>query len=80
MPTISNTTSGPVRYPRHLHARDAKTQLRGVTNVTTVGKLEVNPTGQFGWLEGTVGVPITDALVDLLSRPSTNNRPYLEQV
>lgn len=31
--------------------------------------LEVNPTGQFGWLEGTVGVPITDALAELLARP-----------
>lgn len=40
--------------------------------------LEVNPTGQFGWLEGTVGVPITDALVDLLAHPPTYDRPNLE--
>lgn len=31
--------------------------------------LEVNPTGQFGWLEAIVGVPITDALAELLARP-----------
>ncbi|MGQ0778926.1 MAG: ATP-grasp ribosomal peptide maturase [Pseudonocardiales bacterium] len=31
--------------------------------------LEVNPTGQFGWLEGTVGVPVTAALAELLARP-----------
>lgn len=40
--------------------------------------LEVNPTGQFGWLEGTVDVPITDALADLLAHPSTRDQPNLE--
>lgn len=31
--------------------------------------LEINPTGQFGWLEAIVGVPITEALAELLAQP-----------
>jgi len=30
--------------------------------------LEVNPSGQYGWIEGLTGVPITAALVDMLLR------------
>ncbi|MGH3845933.1 MAG: hypothetical protein ACRDS0_31615, partial [Pseudonocardiaceae bacterium] len=67
MPTINNTTSGPIRYPRHLHARDAKSQLRDITDITTAGKLECNPNGQWLWLEHEVGLPIAAALADLLS-------------
>lgn len=37
--------------------------------------LEVNPTGQFGWLEGTTGVPITDTLADFLARSPTQHLP-----
>jgi len=33
--------------------------------------LEVNPGGVYGWLEAIVGVPITDALAELLARPLT---------
>ncbi|MGH3914279.1 MAG: ATP-grasp domain-containing protein, partial [Pseudonocardiaceae bacterium] len=40
--------------------------------------LEVNPTGQFGWLESTVGVPITDALAELLARPLPAATTYRE--
>ncbi len=40
--------------------------------------LEVNPTGQFGWLEATVGVPITDALAELLARPLPAATSYRE--
>ncbi|MGH3549508.1 MAG: hypothetical protein ACRDQU_15665, partial [Pseudonocardiaceae bacterium] len=67
MPTINNTTSGPIRYPRHLHARDAKSQLRDITDITTAGKLECNPGEQFGWLEARTGAPVTEALADLLA-------------
>ncbi|MGH4014684.1 MAG: MvdC/MvdD family ATP grasp protein [Pseudonocardiaceae bacterium] len=33
--------------------------------------LEVNPGGVYGWLEAIVGVPITEALAELLARPLT---------
>lgn len=29
--------------------------------------LEVNPTGQYGWIEGKTGIPLTDQLADLLA-------------
>ena len=32
--------------------------------------LEVNPAGQWGWIEGLTGMPITDALTDMLIRGS----------
>lgn len=32
--------------------------------------LEVNPSGQWGWIERRVDVPITDAIVDLLAGPT----------
>ncbi|MGH3767591.1 MAG: hypothetical protein ACRDTX_20995 [Pseudonocardiaceae bacterium] len=68
MPTINNTTSGPIRYPRHLHARDAKSQLRDITDITTAGKLECNPAGQWGWLAEETGLPIAEAIADELVR------------
>jgi len=40
--------------------------------------LEVNPTGQFGWLEALVGVPITEALAELLARPRPAATSYRE--
>jgi hypothetical protein len=52
--------------PRHLHARDMKTQLRVTANVTMAGKFECNPFSQYGWLEDALGLPITSALTDLL--------------
>ncbi|MGH3846306.1 MAG: hypothetical protein ACRDS0_33540, partial [Pseudonocardiaceae bacterium] len=60
--------SGPIRYPRHLHARDAKSQLRDITDITTAGKLECNPFGAYGWLEDALELPITSALADLLTK------------
>ncbi|MGH8921823.1 MAG: hypothetical protein ACRD0H_26360, partial [Actinomycetes bacterium] len=67
MPTINNTTSGPIRYPRHLHARDAKSQLRDITDITTAGKLEANTAGQYGFLETNTGAAMSDALANLLA-------------
>lgn len=32
--------------------------------------LEVNPAGQWGWIEKLTGMPITDALTDMLIRGS----------
>jgi hypothetical protein len=29
--------------------------------------LEINPNGQWGWIEQELGTPISDAIVDLLS-------------
>jgi hypothetical protein len=29
--------------------------------------LEINPGGQYGWIEDATGLPITDALADLLA-------------
>lgn len=55
------------RTPRHLHARDVKTQLRGAANVTMAGKLESNSSGQYFWLEAHTGAPITATLADLLA-------------
>jgi glutathione synthase/RimK-type ligase-like ATP-grasp enzyme len=31
--------------------------------------LEINPAGQYMWIESKLGLPITDALVELLSEP-----------
>jgi glutathione synthase/RimK-type ligase-like ATP-grasp enzyme len=31
--------------------------------------LEVNPSGQWGWIEQATGLPITQTIVDLLARP-----------
>lgn len=42
--------------------------------VTPAGEwtfLEVNPGGQYGWLETTAGVPFTDVLADLLTKGAT---------
>lgn len=68
MPTINNTTNDPARYPRHLPARDAKSQLKDITDATTVGQLECNPNGQWGWVEHQTGQPISRALADTLAR------------
>jgi glutathione synthase/RimK-type ligase-like ATP-grasp enzyme len=33
--------------------------------------LEVNPSGQWGWIEQAAGLPITGAIVDLLASPGS---------
>lgn len=53
-------------HPRHEHARHVKPQLIRHLTTHTVGKLECNPFGQYGWLEDALSLPITSALADLL--------------
>ncbi len=36
-------------------------------DVTTIGKLECNPNGQWGWIEDHADLPITAAVADLLT-------------
>jgi glutathione synthase/RimK-type ligase-like ATP-grasp enzyme len=37
--------------------------------------LEINPNGQWRWIEDQAGLPISDALCDALSRPAVKERP-----
>jgi len=42
--------------------------------------LEINPNGQWGWIEDFTGLPIAAAFADLLVRLSSNHSSTREQV
>jgi hypothetical protein len=67
MPTTSNATASRRRNPHRLHTRDVKAQINTIADAARVGKLEVNPAGQYGYIEHHTGAPLTDQLADLLA-------------
>ena len=62
----------PERIPRCLHLMDALGLSYGAVDliVTPDGRhvfLEINPNGQWGWIEDLTGQPISDAVADVLA-------------
>ncbi|GHJ34410.1 hypothetical protein Sm713_00190 [Streptomyces sp. TS71-3] len=55
-----------LRHSRDLHVRHVSQQVRGIAQGEAVGKLEVNPSGQYGFIEQATGLPITAAICDYL--------------
>lgn len=55
-------------HPRHEHARHVKPQLIHPLATRAVGKLEVNPNGQFAWLQDITGVPVAATIADALTK------------
>lgn len=48
-----------------------KAQLGANTDVSTIGKLECNPEGNYAWLEEVTPLPITAAIAGVLADPVT---------
>jgi hypothetical protein len=71
MPTTSNATASRRRNPHRLHTRNVKAQINTIADAARVGKLELNPNGQWAWTEHAAGLPISTALADLLEKGAT---------
>ncbi|MGH3885301.1 MAG: hypothetical protein ACRDSZ_01825, partial [Pseudonocardiaceae bacterium] len=64
--TITSPELAVPNPPRREHARQVNQQLRAILISAAVGKLELNPNGQWAWIEDETGLPISSALADAL--------------
>ncbi|MGH3158931.1 MAG: hypothetical protein ACRDNF_20490, partial [Streptosporangiaceae bacterium] len=63
---LNSATPPAETSPRHGHVHDVKQQVKAHVDLGTVGKLETNQGGAWGWLADETGLPVAPALADLL--------------